>query len=118
MHCTVLKCFLCRDPDKRDLCLSYLTGISVYIFNLSVNVSTLNRWQPRPLVLAGCWRQTTPQVDLGTDVAADLGEEQLPAPDFVRTLAEPILDSGLGGFMRRGLVNEEEALRLILQSHR
>eukprot|EP00090_Calanus_glacialis_P015181 TRINITY_DN24037_c0_g1_i1.p1 TRINITY_DN24037_c0_g1~~TRINITY_DN24037_c0_g1_i1.p1 ORF type:complete len:775 (-),score=278.46 TRINITY_DN24037_c0_g1_i1:166-2490(-) len=105
-----------RDPDKRDLCLSYLTGISVYTFNLSINVSTLNRWQPRPLVLAGCWRQTTTEVDIGADVAADLVEEVLPAPEFVRTLAEPIRDGGPGSYMRRGLINEEEALRLILQS--
>jgi len=106
-----------RDPEKRDLCLSYLTGLSVYTFNLSVNVSTLNRWQPRPLVLAGCWRQTSTEVDMGADVAADMVEEQLPAPDFVRTLAQPIRDAGEpGAYMRRGLINEEEALRLILQS--
>jgi len=105
-----------RDPEKRDLCLSYLTGISVYTFNLSVNVSTLNRWQPRPLVLAGCWHHTTQQVDIGGDVAADLVEEQPPAPDFVRTLAEPIRNMEPGAYIRRGLMNEEEALRLILQS--
>jgi len=77
----------------------------------------LNRWQPRPLVLAGCWRQTTTEVDMGADVAADLVEELPPAPEFVRTLAEPIKDGGgPGAYMRRGLINEEEALRLILQS--
>jgi len=106
-----------RDSEKRDLCLSYLTGISVYTFNLSVNVSTLNRWQPRPLVLAGCWRQTNTEVDIGDDVAADLVvEETPPVPEFVRTLAEPIRDVEPGAYIRRGLINEEEALRLILQS--
>jgi len=106
-----------RDPDKRDLCLSYLNGVSVYNFNLSVNVSTLNRWQPRPLVLAGCWRQSSVDVDIGSDVAADLEDEVLPTPEFVRTLAEPIRDSAeTSGYIRRGLINEEEALRLILQS--
>ena len=106
-----------RDTEKRDLCLSYLTGISVYTFNLSVNVSTLNRWQPRPLVLAGCWRQTSTEVDIGDDVAADLGVEETPlVPEFIRTLAEPIRDAEPGAYIRRGLINEEEALRLILQS--
>jgi len=106
-----------RDPEKRDLCLSYLKGISVYTFNLSVNVSTLNRWQPRPLVLAGCWRQANSEVDIGADVAADMVEDTPPAPEFARTLAEPIIrDSEPGAYIRRGLINEEEALRLILQS--
>jgi len=105
-----------RDPDKRDLCLSYLNGICVYTFNLSVNVSTLNRWQPRPLVLAGWWVQSNSEVDIGGDVAAELVEEQVPAPDFVRTLAQPIRESGPGSYMRGGLLNEEEALRLILES--
>jgi len=105
-----------RDPDKRDLCLSYLHGISIYTFNLSVNVSTLNRWQPRPLVLAGWWVQSSSEVDIGGDVAAELVEEPVPAPDFVRTLAQPIRECGPGSYMRGGLLNEEEALRLILES--
>jgi len=106
-----------RDEEKRDLSLSYLTGISVFHFGLSVNVSTLNRWQPRPLVLSGYWKETNPEVDMGADVVADIVEEpQPPAPDFVRTLSEPIQDVGGLGYMRRGLLNEDEALKLILQS--
>ena len=35
---------------------------------------------------------------------------------LLRTLAEPIRDNAGLGYMRRGLLNEDEALRLILQS--
>merc|ERR1719228_2434526 len=45
-----------RDSEMRDLGLSFLTGIEVYSFRPSVNVSTLNRWQPPPLSLAGIWK--------------------------------------------------------------
>jgi len=107
-----------RDPEKRDLCLNYLTGVSVFSFSLSTNVSTLNRWQTRPLVLAGWWRDSNVEVDLGADVAADLQDDPVEtnASDFARTLAEPIRDNAGLGYMRRGLLNEDEALRLILQS--
>jgi len=109
-----------RDPEKRDLCLSYLTGVSVFSFSLSTNVSTLNRWQTRPLVLAGWWRDSNVEVDLGADVAADLQDDTVEVEnttsEFARTLAEPIHDSSGLGYMRRGLLNEDEALRLILQS--
>ena len=106
-----------RDEEKRDLCLSYLNGISVFQFGLSLNVSTLNRWQPRPLVLSGYWKDTNPEIDIGADVAAGIVEES-PArgPDFVRTLSEPIPEVGGLGYVRRGLLNEDEALKLILQS--
>ena len=108
-----MQCY--RDEEKRDLCLSYLNGISVFQFGLSLNVSTLNRWQPRPLVLSGYWRDTNPEIDIGGDVVADIAEEP-PAPDFVRTLSEPIPEVGGLGYVRRGLLNEDEALKLILQS--
>ena len=112
---TYMKCS--RDPDKRDLCLSYLNGISVFSFALSTNVSTLNRWQTRPLVIAGAWRDSNVEIDIGADVAADIAEEAETArPEFVRSLAEPIADTGGLGYIRRGLLNEDEALRLILQS--
>ena len=107
-----------RDTEKRDLCLSYLNGVSVFTFSLSTNVSTLNKWQTRPLVLAGCWRDSNVEIDIGADVAADIVEnaETEQAPEFVRTLAEPIRDTAGMGYIRRGLLNEDEALRLILQS--
>ena len=96
--------------------MSYLNGISVFPFSLSVNVSTLNKWQPRALVLSADWKDTNPEIDLGADVAADLVEEPPePAPEFIRTLAEPIEAGGLG-YVRRGLLNEDEALKFILQS--
>ena len=110
-----MQCY--RDEEKRDLCLSYLNGISVFQFGLSLNVSTLNRWQPRPLVLSGYWKDTNPEIDIGADVAAGIAEESpAPGPDFVRTLSEPIPEVGGLGYVRRGLLNEDEALKLILQS--
>ena len=108
-----------RDPEKRDLCLSFLTGISVFSFSLSLNVSTLNKWQTRPLVLAGCWKDSKLEIDIGDDVAAEIVEEAEavnPPSEFARTLAEPIRDTGTGLYMGRGLLNEDEALRIILQS--
>ena len=109
-----------RDSEKRDLCLSYLTGISVFSFSLSTNVSTLNKWQTRPLVIAGAWRDSKVEIDIGADVAAEIVEEVEESadhnPEFVRSLAEPIEDAPGLGYMRRGLLNEDEALRLILAS--
>ena len=96
--------------------MSYLNGISVFPFSLSVNVSTLNRWQTRALVLSGDWKDTNPEIDMGADVAADIVEEPAEAaPEFIRTLADPIEAGGLG-YVRRGLLNEDEALKFILQS--
>lgn len=104
-----------RDPERRDLARSCLAGLTVFTFGLAVNVSTLNRWQPGPLVLAAVWRSPTAQLDLAADVAAELEEEsEEPQPEFLRSLAQPITEGGAG--LRRGLLNEEEALRLILQS--
>ena len=95
-----------------------MTGVSVFTFSLSLNVATLNRWQTRPLVLAGCWRDSKVEVDIGDDVAAEIVENtETAAPsEFARTLAEPIRDTAGLGIMRRGLLNEDEALRIILQS--
>ena len=99
------------------MCLSYLNGISVFSFSLSTNVSTLNRWQTRPLVIAGAWRDSNVEIDIGADVAADIVEEaETSKPEFVRSLAEPIADTEGLGYIRRGLLNEDEALSLILQS--
>ena len=66
-------------------------------------MSTLNRWQTRPLVsfffkkfdnftqmlhqvLAGWWRDSNVEVDLGADVAADLQDDPVEtnASDFAR----------------------------------
>ena len=98
--------------------MSFLTGISVFSFSLSLNVSTLNKWQTRPLVLAGCWKDSKLEIDIGDDIAAEIVEESEaanPPSEFARTLAEPIRDTA-GLYMGRGLLNEDEALRIILQS--
>merc|ERR1719270_3085238 len=105
-----------RDQEMRDLLLNYLTGVEVYTFALSTNVSLLNRWQSGPLVLAGVWAASASAIVEGAeDVVAGLQEEVSSAPAFPRTLAEPIrVDDAT--LIRRGLLNEDEALRLILAS--
>jgi len=107
-----------RDHDKVEMIRRYLAGVEVYNFSLALNSSILNRWQPGPVVLAGAW--TAPlcqeQVDVAAvDVAASIVEEDEQAPpSFSRTLAQPI--AGNNSYIQRGLLNEDEALRLILQS--
>jgi len=105
-----------RDQEMRDLLLTYLTGVEVYSFALSTNVSLLNRWQAGPLVLAGIWATSVSAIVEGAeDVVAALQEDLASAPAFTRTLAEPIrVDDAT--LIRRGLLNEDEALRLILAS--
>lgn len=105
-----------RDQEMRDLLLTYLTGVEVYSFALSTNVSLLNRWQAGPLVLAGIWATSASAIVEGAeDVVAALQEDMASAPAFTRTLAEPIrVDDAT--LIRRGLLNEDEALRLILAS--
>ena len=82
----------------------------------STNVSLLNRWQAGPLVLAGIWATSASAIVEGAeDVVAALQEDMASAPAFTRTLAEPIrVDDAT--LIRRGLLNEDEALRLILAS--
>ena len=75
------------------------------------------RWLPEPLELAGLWTSgLQPLTDTGAVDAAALAEESPPpppAPAFIRTLAEPVPNNS---FVQLGLLNEDEALRLILQS--
>jgi len=105
-----------RDCDMRDLLLNYLAGVEVYTFGLSTNVSLLNRWQAGPLILAGLWAPNLNDsiVEGAQDVVAGLAEDLEEPPAFTRTLAEPI--RGSTSYVRRGLLNEDEALRLILAS--
>jgi len=106
-----------RDQEMRDLLLTYLTGVEVYSFALSTNVSLLNRWQAGPLVLAGIWATSVSAIVEGAeDVVAALQEDITSAPAFTRTLAEPIRVDDANSLIRRGLLNEDEALRLILAS--
>jgi len=106
-----------RDQEMRDLLLTYLTGVEVYSFALSTNVSLLNRWQAGPLVLAGIWATSVSAIVEGAeDVVAALQEDIASAPAFTRTLAEPIRVDDANSLIRRGLLNEDEALRLILAS--
>jgi len=107
------------DTERMDLVRSYVTGLEVFGFTLPTNVSLLNRWMPEPLVLAGVWEnKTEPLTDNCIDAAAEVDEEQVPPeseshPGLIRSLAQPILNNS---FVQLGLLNEDEALRLILQS--
>ena len=72
------------------------------------------RWLPEPLVMAGLWTSTLqPLTDMAAVDAAELAEETPPQPIFIRNLSQPVTNQS---FVQLGLINEDEALRLILQS--
>jgi len=106
-----------RDPDRIDVAMRYLAGLEVYNFKLAVNSSILNRWQPQPLVMAGAWAAPLVQESVdeaAVDIASTLETQSSPPPSFSRTLAQPIAANS--SYIQRGLLNEDEALRLILAS--
>eukprot|EP00088_Acartia_fossae_P004865 TRINITY_DN12103_c0_g1_i6.p1 TRINITY_DN12103_c0_g1~~TRINITY_DN12103_c0_g1_i6.p1 ORF type:complete len:954 (-),score=221.58 TRINITY_DN12103_c0_g1_i6:488-3349(-) len=116
-----------RDTDRMDLVRSYITGLEIYSFDLPTNVSMFNRWLPEPLTLAGVWESSStvqPITDTSCiDAAAQVDEQEESAisgiggessqPCLIRSLAQPIQNNSL---VQLGLLNEDEALRLILQS--
>ena len=64
--------------------------------------------------MAGLWTNTLqPLTDMAAVDAAELAEETPPQPIFIRNLAQPVTNQS---FVQLGLINEDEALRLILQS--
>lgn len=106
-----------RDPDRIDVAMRYLAGLEVYNFKLAVNSSILNRWQPGPLVMAGAWAAPLVQEtvdEAAVDIASTLDAQTSPPSSFSRTLAQPIATNST--YIQRGLLNEDEALRLILAS--
>jgi len=109
-----------RDNDRMDLVRTYVTGLEMFHFSLPTNVSLLNRWMPDPLLLAGELENKVLAVTDTSciDAAAQLDQQQCTPqsesqPRLIRSLAEPIYNNSL---VQLGLLNEDEALRLILKS--
>lgn len=112
-----------RDPEKLDVASRYLAGVELYTFNLATNVSMLNRWLPEPLSLAGIWN--TPLLSTAIDMAAvdaaaavvEDSTSPVATPTaggtHIRSLAQPV-QSSTNSLYQLGLMNEDEALRLIL----
>ena len=79
----------------------------------------LNRWQTAPLILAGIWTpnvapNTAPSVQVAVDAAEALDEEGVDPLAGAEPAPIPASPAGLQ-YLRCGLLNEDEALRLILQ---
>ena len=85
------------------------------------------RWLPEPLSLAGIWNSPTlssaidtAAVDAAAAVLDEEEEEEVVAISspitsgvFIRSLSQPV---DRNSFYQLGLLNEDEALRLILQA--
>ena len=84
------------------------------------NSSMLNRWQTAPLVLAGLWTpnvvptQAPAVVQVAVDAATTLDEEGIDPLAMSSPGPIPSAPSGMQ-YLSRGLLNEDEALKLILQ---
>ena len=80
----------------------------------------LNRWQTAPLVLAGLWTPSivrsspAPPVQVAVDVAETLDEEGLDPLLASEPAPIPTAPGGLQ-YLKSGLLNEDESLKLILQ---
>ncbi len=80
----------------------------------------LNRWQTAPLILAGLWTpnvvptQAPALVQVAVDAATTLDEEGIDPLATSSPGPIPPAPSGMQ-YLSRGLLNEDEALKLILQ---
>ncbi len=111
-----------RDWDLLDVIIRYLNGIEIYTFNLALNSGLLNRWATGPLILAGLLAVTSRPAEAPPVTAIDAasmldenGVDPLAAStsgaegaSAFEVIAKP------AGYLNRGLLNEDEALRLIL----
>ena len=123
-----------RDADTMDIFIRYLRGIEIYRFNIALNSGLLNRWATGPLILAGlCLSDNNalePSPSTAVDAAAMLSknnsleteEEANTGPNSLNlpststeaaTEAFEIINKP-AGYLNRGLLNEDEALKLIL----
>ena len=114
-----------RDADLMDILIRYLRGIEIYRFDLALNSGLLNRWATGPLVLAGLFlpENNGSYVEAASeaiDAAASLretgtveagveaGANSTSNDEAFEVIARP------AGYLNRGLLNEDEALKLIL----
>ena len=123
-----------RDSDLMDVLIRYLNGIELYRFDLALNSGLLNRWATGPLVLAGlCVSDSGEAASTTTvnaiDAAAMLETGTDPLEADATSVSGPAYASSSGGvsnnesfeviarpagYLNRGLLNEDEALKLIL----
>ena len=115
-----------RDNDCLDEISRLLSGIEVFKFDLALNSGLLNKWQPTPLILAGL----LPPVLTGAEAVPVVGLDATSTVDMegIDPLAtkEPEFDiealqNDLGGhirYIKEGILNEEEALKMILRNAR
>jgi hypothetical protein len=114
------------DYDTMDVIAKYMLGVQVYKFDLALNSSILNRWQTPALVMCGLWVpdrlvEEAPVTAVDALAQMDKAEEAKEASAAAEAETNAAMkrfrpaysaNSYLGG----GLLNEDEALAIILQS--
>ena len=132
-----------RDPETMDVIIKYLLGIQVYKFDLALNSSILNRWQTPPLIMCGLWvpdrvEEEPPAEAVDAVSELDQAEEAEAAAEAQKAALQrfrPVYSENfLSRFVEnmskvntftltnlllhvfRGLLNEDEALALILKN--
>ena len=103
--------------------IRYICGIEIYRFDLALNSGLLNRWTAKEaLTLAGLCKSTTqsePAPTMAIDAASlvtENGEDPLNSFEGSTPVAGPAFEviEKPAGYLNRGLLNEDEALKLIL----
>lgn len=116
-----------RDPDTMEIFIRYLRGIEIYQFDIALNSGLLNRWATGPLILAGiCLPDSnssssssnattaTSAAVVAVDAAAMLEDEDPLAASTPATTSDTEIINKPAGYLNRGLLNEDEAIRFIL----
>ena len=101
-----------------DVFIRYLRGVEIYSFDIAVNSGLLNRWATGPLVLAGLCVNDNPKSEPPPAAAVD-AVAMLTDPIAASTPADAATEAfeiinPPAGYLNRGLLNEDEALKLIL----
>ncbi|CAB4055047.1 unnamed protein product [Lepeophtheirus salmonis] len=120
-----------RDSECLDIAMRLINGLEIFTFDVATNSSILNKWQSAPLAIAGLIEESKIAVAvdasmmlLGHDVQEkEVGEDEGKKAHSSKKSSEPVNTDNEKSSIRpiensimRGLLNEEEALRLILQS--
>ncbi|TRY62922.1 hypothetical protein TCAL_05139 [Tigriopus californicus] len=109
-----------RDPECFELATRYLLGLECYKFELATNSSLLNNWQTPSLVMAGLWIPDNFQDEApapAEDVLALMAEEAVEVEPPAAPITFDIRAMGLNGehsYFQRGLLNETEAMKMIM----
>ncbi|CAG7817919.1 unnamed protein product [Allacma fusca] len=107
-----------RDSEMCDMLKNYLYGIESYDFQLACNSSLLNAWNSGPLSLVGLWTVSTTNenVSQGIDVAENMDSRDLQVIPGLQSGRSSSRPKDLPYVTRPPLLEEEEALRVILAS--